>query len=45
MDDSLWTLLKGMEDGYPYFIRVRTDLAAVVGDRALPLLLRHARAS
>src|SRR5580698_6457968 len=39
MDDGLWTLLKGMEDGHPYFIRVRTDLAAVVGDRSLPNLL------
>ena len=39
MDDSLWTLLKGMEDGHPYVIRVRTDLAAVVGDRSLPNLL------
>jgi hypothetical protein len=38
--DGTWTIYRGVEDGIPFVIRLRTDLGDVAGDRSLSKLLQ-----
>jgi len=38
--DGIWALRSGIDDGYPYVIRVRTDTRDLAGHPALPNLLQ-----
>jgi hypothetical protein len=38
--DGTWAVRRGVEDGVPFVIRLRTDLGNVAGDRSLSKLLQ-----